>query len=220
MAEEAVGAGVRRLFALLPRQSALRRPLTRVLLDGVSIEQVQALELPIKESTIKRYRNEEYDLGPLLLKHGRVSNVTSEAFFDCEKVANEWVAAECGVTQSGRTQFVFKTEMSFNQLFLRYQREVADEKQVSVNIFARLSKQQHVHFGVGAVDTMTCVNCRDWTAQLEDIEEKLQLRSAKRKRCSVTASEWRNSYLSTRRRGCVSGTRGSPTCKMCETTRS
>jgi hypothetical protein len=55
MAEEAVGAGVRRLFALLPRQSALRRPLTRVLLDGVSIEQVQALELPIKESTIKRY---------------------------------------------------------------------------------------------------------------------------------------------------------------------
>jgi hypothetical protein len=109
-----------------------------------------------------------------------VVGVVNASFLDSEKAASEWVAAECGVTQSGRTESVFKTELGFNQLFLRYQREVADEKQVSVNIFARVAKQRYVHFGVGAVDTMTCVNCRDWTAQLEDIEEKLQLDNSER----------------------------------------
>jgi hypothetical protein len=185
MAEDALSAGVRSLFALLPRQSALRRPLCRVLLDGLSADELGDLKLPLKVATIKRYRNEEVDMEPLLVKRSRVVGMVNVPFSDHTKVAKEWIVAECGVTQSGRTREVFKTELSFNQLFLRYQREVADEKQVSVNIFARLSKQHHVHFGVGAVDTMTCVNCRDWVVRLEELEEEMQLNNSDRRKKSL-----------------------------------
>lgn len=173
---------VRDLFARLPRQSALRKPLIRVLLDGLSQDEVRNLGLPIKESTIKRYRNEECDLSPLLAKRSRVAGVVNTAFLEREEVATEWVVAECGVTQSGRVRTVFKTELSFNQLFRRYQDNVAKDNQVSVNVFARVAKQQHVHFGVGAVDTMSCINCREWAAQLEELDDEMQLDVSGRRR--------------------------------------
>jgi hypothetical protein len=55
MAEDALSAGVHSLFALLPQQSALRKPLCRLLLDGLSLDEVRDLNLPLKESTIKQY---------------------------------------------------------------------------------------------------------------------------------------------------------------------
>ncbi len=161
MEEDRLRGNVRALFALLPQQSALRRPLSRMLLDGLSVDEVRALKLPVNEETIKRYRNEEYDISPLLVKRRGVVGVVSASFATRERAAENWIEAECGITLSGRTESVFKTELSFNMLFLRYQRQVRDQEQVSVNVFARVAKQKHVHFGVGAVDTMTCINCRD-----------------------------------------------------------
>jgi hypothetical protein len=182
MTEDTLVANVRALFAALPQQSTLRKPLSRVLLDGLSLDEVVALDLPINVETVKRYRNEACDLGPLLTKRRQVVGVVSTAFPDREKIAQEWVVAECGVTQSGRTREFFKTELSFNQLFQRYQSQVAEANQVSVNIFARVAKQNHVHYGIGAVDTMSCINCRDWAVQLEELQQQLQLGGSDRRR--------------------------------------
>jgi hypothetical protein len=66
-----------------------------------------------------------------------IVGVVNTAFVKREEVATDWVVAECGVTQSGRVRTVFKTELSFNQLFQRYQDSVGKGDQVSVNIFAR-----------------------------------------------------------------------------------
>jgi hypothetical protein len=180
--DEALRANVRHLFDKLPKQSALRRPLIRVLLDGLSQDEVRSLGLPIKESTIKRYRNEECDLSPLFLKRSRVAGAVNTAFVKREEAATDWVVAQCGITQSGRVRTVFKTEMSFNQLFQRYQDNNAKDDQVSVNIFARVAKQLHVHFGVGAVDTMTCINCREWAAKLEELGDEMLLDVSNRRR--------------------------------------
>ena len=170
---DALVRGVRKLFRELPKQSALRRPLSRILLDELSDEQLHGLDLGINEETVKRYRSSPADLTPLLAKRYKVDHEVNASFDVREKAAEEWIVSKCGVTQSGRVRTVFKTELAFNQLFCRYQDEVADSKYVSINIFARIAKRRHVHFGVGAVDTMTCVNCRDWVADIENLEDEL-----------------------------------------------
>jgi len=174
MAEAALVAGVRRLFALLPPQSAFRRPLSRILLDDLSLDEVCQLDLGVNEETLRRYRNADYDTESLLSKRIRVDAVTNAAFAQREKLAACWIDGECGVTQSGRVATVFKTEMTFSRLFALYQDRVPRADQVSVNVFARLAKHAHVHFGVGAVDTMTCVLCRDLAAEQDHLEEQLQ----------------------------------------------
>lgn len=164
--------GVRNLFSLLPRQSSLRGPLVRVLLDQVRLEKVQELNLPLKIETVKRYRAEEVDISALLVKRRKVSGNLSKDFLLKERLASEWIVDECGITQSGRKRRVFKTPLRFTGLFRQYQDQLK-EQAVSINIFARLAKQHHVHFRVGAVDTMTCVNCRGWKSEMESVEVKL-----------------------------------------------
>jgi hypothetical protein len=142
--EETLRANVRHLFAKLPQQSALRRPLIRVLLDGLSQDEVRSLGLPVKESTIKRYRKEECDLSPLFLKRSRVVGAVNTAFVKREEVATDWIVAECGVTQSGRVRTVFKTELSFFQLFQRYQDSVLKGDQVS-STFSHVSPSNSMY---------------------------------------------------------------------------
>ncbi len=174
--------GVRRLFGVLPRQSALRKPLVRVLLDPLSLEEVRLLDLPLKEETVKRYRSEGVDLAPLLVKRRNVASVSNKAFDKRKVDADTWIVNECGLTQSGRERGVFKTELGFNGLFRRYCSEARDADHVSVNVFARLVKERHVHFSVGAVDTMTCVVCRDLGSQLEELETNLLGKMTDRRR--------------------------------------
>ncbi len=175
MTEGTVGGGVRKLFAVLPDQSALRRPLSRVLLDDLPLEEIRRLDLSLKEETIKRYRNEPLDLTPLMAKRRAVEHINNVPFQARRTAAATWVESECGVTQSGRAETVFKTECNFNLLFERYARESGNAEHVSVNVFAEVCKEKHVHFNVGAVDTMTCVNCRDWAVKQSDLHLALQV---------------------------------------------
>ncbi len=57
--------GVRKLFGILPKQSALRAPLSRVLFDHMSLSDIEELNLPLNIQTIKRYRAEEMSMGSL-----------------------------------------------------------------------------------------------------------------------------------------------------------
>ena len=177
--------GVRFLFDVLPRQSALRKPLVRVLLDHLSLDDVCDLQLALKAETVKRYRSEAVDLGPLLIKRRNVDSVCNKAFADRRGAAENWIVNECGITQSGRLREVLKTELGFNALFRRYCSEAQGAEHVSVNVFARLVKDHHVHFGVGAVDTMTCVVCRDLGSQLEETEVNLLVEMPDRRRSQL-----------------------------------
>jgi len=56
-------------------------------------------------------------------------------------------------------------------LFDKYESEVLCP--VSINSFIALCKELHVHFHVGAVDMMSCVVCRKWQSELEDLGLKL-----------------------------------------------
>ena len=85
-------------------------------------------------------------------------------------MAEDWIVNKCGVTASGRVRTVFKTELGFNELFLCYKTEGREAEHVLVNVFAWLARQKHVHFGVGAVDTMTC---SEWGALLEHVQTDL-----------------------------------------------
>ena len=49
--------GVQHLFELLSRQSTLRRPLIRVLLEAVALNDVA--EFGLNSATVERYRREE-----------------------------------------------------------------------------------------------------------------------------------------------------------------
>lgn len=173
MAGDALSDGARRLFAVLPNQSALRKPLARVLLDGLTADEFDKLHLKLKFETVKRYRNEDVDLAPLLVKRREVADISNKAFEEWEAIVEQRIVNECGMTKSGQLRSVFKTELAFNQLFCQYQDHVSKPKQVSINVFARLAKGKHVHFGVGAVDAMTCVNCRQWMVEKEELEDTL-----------------------------------------------
>ena len=164
---------IRGTFAALPKQSALRRPLVRMMLDGLTDEQLAGLDLPLKTETVRRYRNEEVDMEAFLAKRRHVEKVTNEAFERKLEKARTWVTNKCGITPSGRTMTTHKTELVLHQLFERYQKEVAAADQVSINPFGRVTKELHVHFGVGPVDTMTCVICREWGEDVVDLETRL-----------------------------------------------
>ena len=170
---QGVSEGLRQFFKLLPPQSSLRRPACRVLLDSLDMTDLSSLKLPLNNETVKRYRSEHYDVTPLLAKRRSVAGVVNSAFVEREKVAEGWVVNECGVTQSGRVRTVFKTELCFAGLFRRYQEAVLEQDQVSINVFARVTKRKHVHFGVGPVDTMSCILCREWRAALDDLQSDL-----------------------------------------------
>ena len=166
--EAGLGAGVRNLFSILPEQSALRKPFVRLLLDGLSDEQLAELKLPLKPETIRRYRNEEVDLEPLLVKRRHVEKVTNKAFEERLAKARAWVVDECGVTQSDGKATTLRTPLVLHQLFVRYQQSVADH--ISVNPFGTLVKEMHVQLGVPAVDTMTCAVCREWSEEVDELE--------------------------------------------------
>ena len=171
-----VAGGLGRLAPILQTYAAAKlasKAACRVLLDSLDMTDLSSLKLPLNRETVKRYRNEHYDVTPLLAKRRSVAGVTNTAFVEREKVAEDWVVNECGVTQSGRVRTVFKTELCFTGLFRRYQGAVLEQDQVSVNVFARVTKRKHVHFGVGPVDTMSCILCREWRATLDDLQSDL-----------------------------------------------
>lgn len=172
--EDRLKLGVKRLFSYLPEQSSLRKVLVRVLLDDLTLEEVGSLQLEgVAVSSVDRYRRDDVDLTLLRTKRRKVQE-TAEGTREIAKrreSAATWLKENCGKTRSGRILTVQKTELNFWSLFQKYQAEV--EKPLSINLFGKVCKEHHVHFGVGIVSTMSCILCRKWGADIEKYEDKL-----------------------------------------------
>lgn len=169
-------SGVKRVFEALPEQSSARKVLVRLLLDDLSLDEVRSLQLHgVAVSSVDRYRREEVDLTPLLSKRRKVQR-TVEGTWEIEKRSEDaatWLKENYGKTRSGRILTVLKTELNFWNLFKKYHAEV--KMPLSINLFAKVCKKSHVHFGVGIVSTMSCVLCRKWRADIRTYEDKLLL---------------------------------------------
>lgn len=177
-AEDCLADGVRELFKMLPGQSALREPLMQVVLQHLSIAQVEELKVPVNVETLARYRNHEIDLEPLMLKRQKVEKVVMVEFNHKLSIAEKWLEDRCGVTASGRERTVWKSHLDMCKLYRKY--KAHNDDAISINPFARLCREHHVHFSRGKVDTMTCVLCRGWEKQIRELEGKLSSASSKR----------------------------------------
>lgn len=170
--EQKLAAGMQRLFGVLPAQSAFRKPLAQLLLADLTVAEIEGLDLPgLSSSTAERYLRDSVDVTELQRKRRRVIQTPSIEDQSRIQRVRQWLLDNFGVTQSGRILTVLKTEMRLTALFHRYVNEVP--KPISINRFHGVCKLMHVHFGVGAVDTMSCVLCRDWKSQLEALQSRL-----------------------------------------------
>lgn len=170
--EEAVFDGAVDLIQGLGDRYALKHHLLYSLFhhEDVSRQAVCDALSQMQPHTVKTYL--EYPGDASLLSVAQNPSARDEKrsrIENSEGTARQWIVDTCGKTQSGRVAEVRKTPRSVSTLWRAYRE--ARSSGVSYTVFERLCHEEHVHFGVGKVDSMTCVQCRQWNAALQDLED-------------------------------------------------
>lgn len=170
--EEAVFGGAVDLVQGLGNKCALKHHLVYALFHhaDVSSRAVCAALPEMNENTVKTYLESPGDESLLLrTQNPRAPDEKRSRIQHSADQAREWIVATCGKTQSGRAAEVRKTPRSVSRLWRTYREKHVNG--VSYTVFERLCHEEHVHFGVGKVDSMTCVQCRAWNARLQELED-------------------------------------------------
>lgn len=170
--QDAVFDGAVCLIQGLADKCALKHSLVYALFHHEDISPRAVCEaLPqMNSNTVKTYLTSPGNASLLLLTHNpRALDEKRSRIEHSAEEARQWIVDTCEKTQSGRAAEVRKTPRSVSRLWRTY-RETHDNG-VSYTVFERLCHEEHVHFGVGKVDSMTCVQCRAWNARVQELED-------------------------------------------------
>lgn len=159
----------------LPATSTLKHVLLNRLFHSSSISATAVCAaLPeMMPNTVKAYLGSSGDDSVLNLK--QKPDVKRARTAGLEERARDWIVDTCGKTESGRTADVRKTPRSATTLWQKYREEHPGG--LSYLPFLALCKEESVHFGVGKVDAMTCVQCREWSSRIVELEGETEKES-------------------------------------------